>query len=188
MAPTIGSSRRPAINSSRSSTREAILSTSRAGSGWKNPSEPLPDVSSCEVPGKRDDEARGDGPESWSRMSRSACVALETEVREDYLQIYESKNRRLVTGIEFISPSNKTDHEARRALSAQAKELWASEVNVVEIDLLRAGKPLVRLPQVRAQNDPTGEIRDQHYASGQSATTSFTRLISGRDCRTWAFR
>ena len=71
---------------------------------------------------------------------------LETEVREDYLQIYEAKNRRLVTGIEFISPSNKADNEARELYLRKRKELWASEVNVVEIDLLRAGKSLVRLP------------------------------------------
>ena len=70
---------------------------------------------------------------------------LETEVREDYLQIYELENRRLITGIEFISPSNKADHQSRDLYLRKRKELWASEVNVVEIDLLRAGSQ--RLPQ-----------------------------------------
>jgi hypothetical protein len=74
-------------------------------------------------------------------------LSLETEVREDYLQIYAMQNRRLVTGIEFISPSNKADHHARELYLRKRKDLWASEVNVVEIDLLRAGKSLVRLPQ-----------------------------------------
>ncbi len=74
-------------------------------------------------------------------------LALETEVREDYLQIYELQNRRLITGIEVISPSNKADHQARDLYLKKRKELWESDVNVVEIDLLRGGKSLVRLPQ-----------------------------------------
>ena len=66
---------------------------------------------------------------------------LETEVREDYLQIYETRSRRLVTGIEFISPSNKADHQARELYLRKRKELWESEVNVVEIDLLARENP-----------------------------------------------
>lgn len=86
-------------------------------------------------------------------------LRLETEVREDYLQVYELENRRLITGIEFISPSNKADHQARELYLRKRKELWASEVNVVEIDLLRAGKPLVRLPQsVLKQARPDGYV------------------------------
>jgi Protein of unknown function (DUF4058) len=83
-------------------------------------------------------------------------LALETEVREDYLQIYEMQNRRLVAGIEFISPSNKADHQTRELYLRKRKELWQSEVNVVEIDLLRGGKPLVRLPQSALKKIPLG--------------------------------
>jgi hypothetical protein len=81
---------------------------------------------------------------------------LETEVREDYLQIYETGSRRLVTGIEFISPSNEADHQARELYLRKRKDLWESEVNVVEIDLLRAGKPLVRLPQAVLKSSRPG--------------------------------
>lgn len=83
-------------------------------------------------------------------------LTLESEVREDYLQIYEIQNRRLLTGIEFISPSNKADHQARELYLRKRKELWQSEINVVEIDLLRAGKPLVRLPQIVLKRIPPG--------------------------------
>jgi len=71
----------------------------------------------------------------------------ENEVREDYLQIYEQETRQLITGIEFISPSNKADHKTRRLYVRKRRKLCAAEVNVVEIDLLRGGKPLVRLPK-----------------------------------------
>ncbi len=72
---------------------------------------------------------------------------LEAEVREDYLQIYETATRRLLTGIEIVSPSNKSDSEARELYVRNRRELRAAGVNVVEIDLLRGGKPVVRLPQ-----------------------------------------
>jgi hypothetical protein len=73
--------------------------------------------------------------------------ALESEVREDYLQIYEQATRRLMTGIEIISPSNKADHKARRLYIRRRRKLSAAEVNVVEVDLLRGGRPLVGLPK-----------------------------------------
>jgi len=86
-------------------------------------------------------------------------LALETEVREDYLQIYENETRRLITGIEFISPSNKADRKARGLYVSKRKRLWASEVNLVEVDLLRAGKPLVRLPKtVLGKFQPGGYV------------------------------
>jgi hypothetical protein len=72
---------------------------------------------------------------------------LATEVREDYLQIYEKETGELITGIEFISPSNKSDHKARRLYVSKRKALEAAEINIVEIDLLRDGKALVRLPK-----------------------------------------
>jgi hypothetical protein len=73
--------------------------------------------------------------------------ALENEIREDYLEIYDSETRKLITGIEIVSPSNKADSKARRMYVRKRKKRWAAEVNLVEIDLLRAGKPLVRLPK-----------------------------------------
>jgi Protein of unknown function (DUF4058) len=72
---------------------------------------------------------------------------LQNEVREDYLQIYEQATRKLITGIEIISPSNKADHKARRLYIRKRRKLWAAEVNVVEVDLLRGGRPLVGLPK-----------------------------------------
>ena len=72
---------------------------------------------------------------------------LENEVREDYLQIYEQVTHKLITGIEFISPSNKSDHKARRLYIRKRRKLAAAAVNLVEVDLLRGGRPLVGLPK-----------------------------------------
>ena len=52
--------------------------------------------------------------------------ALEAEVREDYLQLYETATRSLLTGIEFVSPSDKSDSEARELYVRKRRELRAA--------------------------------------------------------------
>ncbi len=71
----------------------------------------------------------------------------ETEVTEDYLQIHETETGKLVTGIEFVSPTNKARGKGRSLYLRKRKELRRQRVNQVEVDLLRAGEPLVRLPK-----------------------------------------
>jgi hypothetical protein len=71
---------------------------------------------------------------------------VQEEVREDYLQIYDSETGKLITGIEFVSPSNKVDYRARRLYLRKRRQLLDADVNVVEIDLLQRGKPLIDLP------------------------------------------
>jgi len=72
--------------------------------------------------------------------------ALPEEFEEVYLQIYEAKTRRLITGIELISPGNKSAKKARSLYLQKRKKFFKAGVNLVEIDLLRGGPPLVRLP------------------------------------------
>jgi hypothetical protein len=69
-----------------------------------------------------------------------------SEVREDYLLIYEKSTKKLITGIELISPTNKSDRRGRFLYLRKRRELRREGVNEVEVDLLRGGKPLVRLP------------------------------------------
>jgi Protein of unknown function (DUF4058) len=69
------------------------------------------------------------------------------EVREDYLQIYEKSTKKLITGIELISPTNKSDRRGRALYLRMRRELRREGVNEVEVDLARGGKPLVRLPK-----------------------------------------
>jgi len=90
--------------------------------------------------------------EASSRTTLSADEPVllefdEVEVREDYLQIHETGTRKLVTGIEFVGPSNKARGKGRSLYLRKRKELRRQRVNQVEVDLLRAGEPLVRLPK-----------------------------------------
>lgn len=73
-------------------------------------------------------------------------VVEAIEYREPRLQIFDRREaeRRLVTVIELLSPTNKTTrHEGQRAYIRKREELLAANVNLLEIDLLRAGEHTV---------------------------------------------
>ena len=68
------------------------------------------------------------------------------EVRESYLEIFQSRPRRLVTGIEFLSPTNKRDRRGRQLYRRKQRTLQERGVNLVEVDLLRRGRHLLNVP------------------------------------------
>jgi hypothetical protein len=76
-------------------------------------------------------------------------VLEASEVREPYVKIYDQQSRLVITQIELISPTNKT---------APGAELKDGGVNIVEIDLLRQGPPVVDL-RLQALN----ELRPWNY-------------------------
>jgi hypothetical protein len=91
---------------------------------------------------------------STAVASRSAAIpvivkVLHDEFREPFLEIYAGSgvSKRLVTSIEVLSLSNKTPGEQGRELFLRKqRELLASKVNLVEIDLLRAGHHSTAVP------------------------------------------
>lgn len=63
--------------------------------------------------------------------------------RQRYLEVIERQSRRVVTVIEFLSPTNKGD--GYRDYLAKRAQVLSNPVNLVELDLLRGGR---RLPTV----------------------------------------
>ena len=57
-----------------------------------------------------------------------------------YLKIKEVRSERVITVLEFLSPTNKTPGEDFDAFLAKRSEYLATKTNVVEIDLLRSGR------------------------------------------------
>lgn len=62
-----------------------------------------------------------------------------------FVRITDRARRRVVTVIELLSPSNKSPGKDRDAYLMKQREYLASDVNVVEMDLLRKGE---RLPWI----------------------------------------
>lgn len=65
-------------------------------------------------------------------------VAISEPITERFVEIRSGRGQKLVTVIEFISPSNKGTN--RTKFIAKRKLLLAGGVNVVEIDLTRGGE------------------------------------------------
>jgi Protein of unknown function (DUF4058) len=70
-------------------------------------------------------------------------VSIEDdEIEETFLTIQELPSRKLVTAIEVLSPTNKKTKDARAEYLAKRRNLIRTNINFVEIDLLRSGDPM----------------------------------------------
>lgn len=65
-------------------------------------------------------------------------VAVVEPITERFIEIIDAKSRRVITVIEFLSPTNKTG-KGIEAFRHKRDMLCAGNVNVVEIDLVRHG-------------------------------------------------
>jgi hypothetical protein len=89
---------------------------------------------------------RTSGAEVGGRSQASAVLAprqvllptVETEGLS-YVEIRDRRNRRLVTVIELLSPSNKQPGPDRDQYETKRAEVLVSRTHLVEIDLLRGG-------------------------------------------------
>mgnify|MGYP002780629851 CR=1 FL=1 len=71
-------------------------------------------------------------------------------IEEPYLEILSTKGRRLVTAVEVISLTNKrSGDKGRKTYQDKQHEYQLSRVNLVEIDLLRAGPHVTATPLPR---------------------------------------
>ncbi|HVS38832.1 MAG TPA: DUF4058 family protein [Gemmataceae bacterium] len=72
------------------------------------------------------------------------------KIRQPYIEIVEpAAGNRVVTAIEVLSPDNKAAGEGRASYRRKREEYRAGGANLVEIDLLRAGRPTVQVSQRR---------------------------------------
>jgi len=69
-------------------------------------------------------------------------MPMAEEVNESFLEIRDVKTGRLITLIELLSPVNKLSDEGREQYIRKRADVLRTWTNLVEIDLLRAGKPM----------------------------------------------
>ena len=68
---------------------------------------------------------------------------VDTEVVETFIELIDARSGgRVITTIEVVSPSNKAGGKGREQYLERRQAAMAAGVHVVEIDLLRAGRPL----------------------------------------------
>ncbi len=96
------------------------------------------------------------GPDAAvATITRAGLLAAATEpvvdpVEEQYLEIRSMEDERLVTAIEIVSLANKkAGDNGRTSYQQKQGEYRLSGVNLVEIDLLRAGRHTTAVPEAR---------------------------------------
>jgi hypothetical protein len=71
----------------------------------------------------------------------AVTVPMMEEVQERFLEIREVGTGKVVTVVEVLSPKNKRSGEGKVKYDAKRQRILGSEVNLVEVDLLRTGEP-----------------------------------------------
>lgn len=120
----------------RARVEESVLLESPKGLG----DHPLfPDVRVVEYTSKRGLRTR---PEAGSAVAEPFIVDAESEhATETFLEIIDRESgNRIVTVIEFLSPSNKSPGPNREQYLRKQRNVCSSDANLVEIDLNRFGE------------------------------------------------
>jgi len=107
-----------------------------------------PDVRVVERPVGAGTPAPGAADETAVGVAEPLLVPLELEPQtQRSLQIIDTQSgNRVITALEFLSPTNKSDARGRAAYRQKQREFLDARVNLVEIDLLRDGPYILAPP------------------------------------------
>ncbi len=121
------------------------------GSSPPGAAERIPDVEAVQVTPERGGvatlprtAARAPAPGYWIEDA-----AIET--REALIHVLRLPKQSLITSLELLSPSNKRSGPGRTQYLAKQRQMLEAGVNLVEIDLLRAGRHTVAVSEARLQ-------------------------------------
>ncbi len=162
----------------RARVDERVLLETPSGIG----DHPLyPDVRVVEYTSKRGLETR---PETSVAVAEPLLVETDAEpVTESLLEIIDSATgNRVVTVIEFLSPSNKSPGPNREQYLRKQREVCASDSNLVEIDLNRFGTHVLAFPLAHLKpQSRTAYMACVRRALG-ATSRRFTRCRFGSGC------
>jgi hypothetical protein len=85
-----------------------------------------------------------------TQITPGVKVRIRTDsLRHQFVEIRDAaRNHKLITLIEIISPSNKSPGPDRRAYTTKQRDVLDSDVNLIELDLLRGGRRLLPYPDL----------------------------------------
>lgn len=90
-------------------------------------------------------------------------VPMTETVKQGYLEVREVSTDQVITAVEILSPVNKRAGKGRQQYEDKRNRILNTQTHLVEIDLLREGKPMMFL----------GEVPESNYRI----------LVSRGDCR-----
>jgi len=91
---------------------------------------------------------RAGGPTAVAADQPVVVELFREEIREPVIHIIEpAAGNRIVTAIEVLSPDNKEPGPGRDSYCQKREELWSGGANLVDIGLLREGRPAVSIAE-----------------------------------------
>jgi Protein of unknown function (DUF4058) len=112
----------------------------------------IPDAAVVERPNL--DSNREGGPGGLAVVEPVVVTwEVEPRVQRSVHIVDTERGHRLVTAIEFISPTNKTKRAGRRAYLRKQRDILAAGASLIEIDLIRAGRYLLYAPESAVPSD-----------------------------------
>jgi hypothetical protein len=84
----------------------------------------------------------GAGISAPATQPLTVVVPTPEVIREGYLEVREINTAEVIAVLELLSPSNKRVGEGCRVYEFKRRQVLSSLTHLVEIDLLRAGKPM----------------------------------------------
>jgi hypothetical protein len=98
-------------------------------------------------------------------------------VTEGYIEIIDlSSGRRVITGIEVLSPTNKLPGPGRKLYVQKQYECRKDGVNLVEIDLVRTGQRVLIVPETMVPPDYRTTYRVSVYRAGEDEICEVYRV------------
>ena len=116
----------------------------------------IPDVVVARYPNRPSppSPATGSGSVTLTEPRTEVTLGIDIRVRIDpirhqFVEIRDAvRHHKLITLIEIASPSNKRPGADRRAYEAKQRDVLDSDVNLIELDLLRSGQRLLPYPDL----------------------------------------
>jgi hypothetical protein len=140
----------------------------------------VPDVSIL----RRPNPTASTGSPASAVADAPAIVEWDTDQKEPFVEVRVLGSNEVVTVIEVLSPSNKAPGaRGREEYLRKQREIIASNVNLVEIDLLRDGAPTVYAPQPCCWEGRTTTMPCASAAVIAGARARCTSRVSSNGCQ-----
>ena len=129
---------------------------------------------------------RVEGPDASAKLAVAEpdepvyIKQADVEIHEPYLEIFDAVGHQLVTGIEFVSPTNKTDRQGRDLYQRKQRELGEAGVHLVEVDLIRRGPHVLDVPEEVVENLRPWDYLVNLVRRGSTAHAIYPILLRNR--------
>jgi hypothetical protein len=101
-----------------------------------------PDAAIIGAPPEPREPGLGATPVAVLEQAITVELPFVDEIHQGFLEIRETATHKVITIIEILSPTNKLPGKGRDEYTDKRREIFGTRTNLLEIDLLRAGKPL----------------------------------------------